>query len=258
LPSAQNFLGPGEEDSTQYKIRGHYEKNEALRRYFRGMMWYGRHNFLLSGKTQTLAAILLPHLVEAAHEGRQFDSMDAVVTYLIGRQDKYTLAGYRSVNRKIFGTEAPAFHELSANLDDNLAAFQRAAWSDLPAPQIVSVQTGFGLTQEQRLRETAGLKFLGQRYVLDAFILNQLTSPSVGDDRNPRNLPSALDVMMLLGSKAATELQQKVQNEHQWPNYDSQIAKLKTATEEQLGKRSTFYEQCLYAMNTLFLPTSSK
>ncbi len=258
LPSTQNFLGPGKEDFTQYKVRGHYAKNQALQRYFRGMMWYGRHNFLLSDKTQTLAAILLPHLVEGAHEGSRFDSLDALVTYLIGRQDKYTLAGYRSVNRKVFGTEAPAFHELSANPDDNLAAFQRTAWSDLPAPQIVSVQTGTGLTQEQRLHETAGLKFMGQRYVLDAFILNQLTSPSVGDDRNPRNLPSALDVMMLLGSKAATELQQKTQKEHKWPNYDSQVAKLKGATEEQMAKRSTFYDQCLYSLKTLFQPTSSK
>jgi hypothetical protein len=258
LPSAQDFRGLGKEDFTQYKIRGHYAKNEALRRYFRGMMWYGRHNFLLSDKTQTLAASLLPHLVEGAHESSRFDNIDMLVTYLIGRQDKYTLAGYRSVNRKVFGTEVPGFHELSANLDDHLAAFQRTAWSDLPAPQIVSTQTGPGLTQEQRLHETAGFKFLGQRYVLDAFILNQLTSPSVGDDQKPRNLPSALDVMVLFGSKAATDLQQKEQKEHQWPNYDSQIAKLKGAMEEQLGKRSTFYEQYLYGLKTLFQPTSSK
>jgi hypothetical protein len=258
LPSVQNFLGLGKEDFTQYKIRGHYAKNAALRRYFRGMMWYGRHNFLLSDKTQTLAAILLPHLVDEAHVASKFDSMDGMVTYLIGRQDKYTLAGYRSVNRKVFGTEAPGFHELSANLDGNVAAFQQTAWKDLPAPQIVSVQTGAGLTQEQRRHETAGLKFLGQRYVLDAFILNQLTSPSVGDDNNPRNLPSALDVMELLGSKAATDLQQKEQNEHHWPNYDSQVAKLQGEAGAQLGRRSTFYEQCLYSLKTLFLPTSSK
>ena len=99
---------------------------------------------------------------------------------------------------------------------------------------------------------------MGQRYVLDALILNQLTSPSVGDDQNPRNLPSALDVMVLFGSMAATDLQQKEQKEHQWPNYDSQIAKLKGAMEEQLGKRSTFYEQYLYGLKTLFQPTPSK
>jgi len=258
LPSVQNFLGFGKEDFTQYKIRGHYEKNEALQRYFRGMMWYGRHNFLLSDKTQTLAAILLPHLVEAAQERSRFDSLDGTVTYLIGHQDKYTLAGYRSVNRKVFGTETPGFRELSPNLDDHLAAFQRAAWSDLPKPQIVSAQTGIGMTQDERLRASAGFKFLGQRYVLDAFIFNQLTSPSVGDNQNPRNLPSALDVMMMLGSKAGTDLQQEAQKQHHWPNYDSQIAKLAADTEAQLAKRSTFYAQCLYALKTLFLPTSSK
>ena len=258
LPSTQNFLGFGKEDFTQYKVRGHYAKNAALQRYFRGMMWYGRHNFLLSDKTQTLAAILLPHLVDQAREESRFNSMDGVVNYLIGRQDKYTLTGYRSVNRKVFGTETPGINEVSENLDANLAAFQRMAWTDLPAPRIVSAQTGMGMTQEERLRATAGLKFLGQRYVLDAFIMNQLTSPSVGDNQNPRNLPSALDVMMLLSSQAATDLQEKQQKEHRWLNYDSQIAKLKGDAEAQLDKRSTFYEQFLYGLKTLFLPTSSK
>ena len=258
LPSRVNFLGPGKEDFTQYKVRGHYAKDEALQRYFRGMMWFGRHNFLLSDNTQTLAAILLPSIVESSGETRRFETFDGLITYLIGRQDKYTLAGYRSVNQKVFGTPTPGFKELSTNLDANLAAFQHRAWADLPAPQIVSVQTGGGLTQQERLRQVAGMKFLGQRYVLDAFILGQLMSPSVGSDANPRNLPSALDVMMLLGSPAATDLQQKAQQEHQWPNYDAQVAKLKGSTEGQLAKRSTFYEQWLYALKTLFLPTGSK
>lgn len=258
VPSMKNFVGPTREDFTQYKVRGHYEKNETLQRYFRGMMWFGRHNFLLSVKKKTLAAILVPSIVESAQEERTFETLDALITYLIGGQDKYTLAGYRAVNRKVFGTESPNFRQLTTNLDENIAAFQKIASSELPAPQIVSVQTGVGLTQEERLRQTAGFKFLGQRYVLDAFILNQLTSPSVGSDDNPRNLPSALDVMMLLGSKPATEMQQRSQKEHRWPNYESQIAKVKAAIEEQLAKRSTFYEQWLYALKTLFLPTASK
>jgi len=257
-PSLVKIGGFDKEDFTQYKVRGHYQKNEALQRYFRGMMWFGRRNFLLSDKAQTLAGILLPSIVEQAHEGRRFENVDSLTTYLIGRQDKYTLAGYRSVNQKVFGTEVPGFRQLTANLDENIASFQKTAWTDLPAPRIVSVQTGPGLTQEERLRKSAGLKFMGQRYVLDALMLSQLTSPSVGSDTNPRNLPSALDVMMLLGSKAATDVQQKTQKQHQWPNYDRQIEKLKGVTEEQLAKPATFYDHWLYALKTLFLPTPSK
>jgi hypothetical protein len=33
------------EDFTQYVPRGHYTRNEAFRRYFRAMMWYGRRMF---------------------------------------------------------------------------------------------------------------------------------------------------------------------------------------------------------------------
>jgi hypothetical protein len=248
----------GKEDFTQYKVRGHYEKNEALQRYFRGMMWFGRRNFLLSEKTSTLAAILIPSILDEAHEARRFETVDALTTYLIGPQDKYTLAGYRSVNRKIFGTEAPGFQQLTSNLDQNVSSFQQAAWTDLPPPKIVSVQTGLGLTQDERLRKSAGLKFLGQRYVLDALLLSQLTSPSVGSDDNPRNLPSALDVMMLLGSKAATDMQQNVQKKQKWANYDRQIEKLKGVTEEQLAKPATFYDHWLDALKALFLPTQSK
>ena len=258
LPSLKNFAGPVNEDFTQYKVRGHYEKNETLKRYFRGTMWFGRNNFLLSDKKKTLAAILVPSIVDAAQEQHTFDSLDALITYLIGTQDKYTLAGYRSVSRRVFGTESPNVSQLANNLDENIVAFQKMAASELPAPQIVSVQMGLGLTQEERLGKTAAFKFLGQRYVLDAFIFNQLTSPSVGTDANARNLPTALDVMMLLGSKPAREMQQQSQKEHQWANYESQIAKVKTATEEQLDKRSTFYEQWLYAIKTLFLSTGSK
>jgi hypothetical protein len=216
LPSRENFVGFDQEDFTQYKVRGHYEKNQTLQRYFRGMMWFGRHNFLLSDKAKTLAAILIPGLVDKAHEMPAFETLDALIGYLIGRQDKYTIAGYRCINRKIFGSETPSLPQLATNLDGNLTAFQQMVPNDLPGPQIVSEQTGIGLTPEKRLSLTRGFKFLGQRYTLDAFVLNQLTSPAVGTDSNPRNLPSALDVMMLLGSKAATEVQQTAQRERQF------------------------------------------
>src|SRR5208282_4041906 len=258
LPSTQNFLGLEKEDFTQYKVRGHYAKNAAMQRYFRGMMWYGRRNFLLSDKAQTLAAILLPHLVDAADARYQFGAIDGQVTSLIGEQDRYTLDGYRTVNKKVFGVEAPALKELGADLDAKLAAFQETAWKDLPPPRIVTVQTGLGLTQNQRLRKSAGMQFLGQRFVPDAFFLNQLTSPSVGTDQNPRNLPSALDVMMVLGSSAAADLQQAAQKEHEWANYDAQVAKLKQQVEAPHALGGTYYEESLDRLRTLFLSTGSK
>lgn len=257
LPSAESSQF-GDEDFTQYKVRGHYAKNETLQRYFRGMMWFGRQNFLLSDRKMTLAAILIPGLLEKAQGMTTFESLDHSLGYVVGPQDKYSLAGYRSVIKKIFGTEAPNANQLAVKLDENLQAFARAAESDLPPPQIVSVQTGAGKKQSERLEMVRGFKFLGQRFTLDAYFRNQMTSPSVGSDDNPRNLPCTLDVMMLLGSKAATEEQQQIQQHQKWPNYESQAKKLEGVAQERLAKRLTFYDEWLNALNSLFLPTSSK
>jgi len=248
----------GDEDFTQYKVRGHYEINETLQRYFRAMMWFGRRNFLLSEKKQTLAAILIPGLVDKAQEMQAFESLDSSLEFLVGPQDKYGLAGYRSINKKIFGTPTPAAGQLAAKLDDNLQAFALAAEKDLPPPQIVSVQTGTGKDQEERLKMIRGFKFLGQRFTLDAFLLNQMTSPSVGSDDHPRNLPSTLDVMMILGSPAATEQQQQEQQKNKWANYDSQTKKLQGIAQSHLTKQATFYDTWLNALNSLFLPGASK
>jgi len=257
LPSARSSKF-GDEDFTQYKPRGHYEKNETLQRYFRGMMWFGRENFRVADRKMTVAAILLPGLVEKAQEMREFEAIDGPLGYLVGPQDKYTFAGYRAINKKIFGTETPSASQVSAKLDESLEAFSRAAATDLPAPRIVSEQTGLGKTQDERLKMVSGFKFLGQRYTLDGFFFNQLTSPSVGTDGNPRNLPSALDVMMLLGSSAATEEQQRAQQRQKWANYESQSKKLQEVAQESLAQRSTFYGAWLSVLNSLFLPTGSK
>ena len=260
LPSSQNFLGLEKEDFTQYKVRGHYAKNAAMQRYFRGMMWYGRRNFRLSDKTQTLAAILLPHLVSAADVDPLFYTLNVQVNGLVGPQDKYSLDGYEEVNEKVFHVRTPGWKEVSPNVDANLAVFQETAWKDLPHPRIVTEQSGIGMTQEQRVRASAGMQFLGQRFVLDAFILNQLTSPNVGTDQNPRNLPSALDVMMVLGSRAAADLQQEVLKEHQWANYDAQIAKLKELDEVKNLSRwgQDPHYGSLDRFRILFLSTGSK
>lgn len=42
------------EDYSQYVPRGHYTRSEALKRYFKAMMWYGRMAFLLKGGDDAL------------------------------------------------------------------------------------------------------------------------------------------------------------------------------------------------------------
>jgi hypothetical protein len=258
IPSLIHPVPLGDEDFTQYKVRGHYERTKTLQRYFRGMMWFGRRSLLLSDKPRTVSAILIPGLIKQANEMGTVGKLDEVLSYLVGQQDDYTLAGYMKANKEIFGTETPTLKELSSDLEAKIERFQQTVPRLLPPPRIVSMQTGLNKTQEERLRLTAGFKFLGQRFTWDAYIFNQLTSPSVGTNENPRNLPSALDAMMLIGSKAATSLQQEEQKKHRWENYDQQIEKMRQELEGKLKRRSTFYDHWLYSISTLFQPLPSK
>jgi hypothetical protein len=65
---------------------------------------------------------------------------------------------------------------------------------------------------------------MGQRSVPDAYIFSEVTSPRVGTDDQPRNMPTVLDVMSVLGSPVADELTHRGAS---IPNYAEQMQKLK-------------------------------
>jgi len=95
------------------------------------------------------------------------------------------------------------------------------------------------MTQDERLRQVAGVKFLGQRYVLDAFLLNQLTHPAsemMPSAQSPLGAGCDDDARLQGGHRPRAEGAKGTP----MANYDSQVAKLKGTTEEQLAKRSTF------------------
>lgn len=271
LPSLINKIELGDEDFTQYRVRGHYQKkeiherdlennkdiveiNDTLERYFRGMMWYGRHPLPISDDSKTLAAILMVRALENSGGFKDWERIDAVLTRLIGKTDDFTPRDYEKVNEIIFGAKIPKTEDIAKGGDKAIKAFQAKTFQILPKQKIVSMQTGTGRTQAERIDMTAGFKFLGQRFTWDAYIFNQLTSPSVGSDANPRNLPSSLDVMSILGSKAAGELQAGQKSD----NYDSQIEKVKKEITGEIEKKDTSYNAWIYTLDALFSPAGSK
>lgn len=344
LPSLANPIDLGEEDFTQYRVRGHYlnrmrresedynyrppihekaqtpekprpqegllskaknfvkklfEKKEAaaeqqqkvsssppkpaeivspqdveapdstnLERYFRAMMWYGRHSFLLSDDVKTLSAILMVRAMENSGEIKKWQKIDTALTRLIGKTDDYTPLGYGQVNEKIFGTKTPKIEDIEKGGLRLLTRYREEVKRSLPRQKIVSMQTTsintegnthFVTTQEERIEMTAGFKFLGQRFSWDAYLMGQLTAPSVGTMADPRNLPSALDVMTLLGSKAAKEALAPEVMRHTWSDkYYSQIDKLSKELAGKLEEKDSTYNIWLFDLKSLFAPTQSK
>jgi hypothetical protein len=70
LPPAEKLI----EDYTQYIPRGHYTRTEELKKYFKGMMWYGRLTYRLKNDLETRRALLL---VQALRKSKAADGTPA-------------------------------------------------------------------------------------------------------------------------------------------------------------------------------------
>jgi len=222
------------EDYSQYVPRGHYTENERLKAYFKTMMWLGRMRFALlpnseigieSVRKQTRAAILLTWMVPKTNVYDDWMRIYDVTKFFVGVSDDLTFEDYLVV-----------LNEMSINHTEQLYSDERV---DEIAEELVQrsetkilgtyAETYPWMPQEEELErilaETSGLRFMGQRFIPDSYMFQQLVYPQVGTWTNPRRFPKSLDVPAVLGSQTAEEILN--QTETQFLNYTVQINKLR-------------------------------
>jgi hypothetical protein len=204
------------EDFSQYLPRGHYAKSKLLSTYFRAMIWFGRAG--MPEKKPLDVAVLCSLIADPKHLAR-WESVYVPTAILVGRTDGPELYDYLKAYQSAFGTSHPA----DGFTTEQLQSFT-AAMSALKAPAIVSTSVG----PDPEARPERALPLMGQRFIPDSFAFTQLTSPRVGDDLHPRNMPKGLDVMALLGSRLAEDLLATDQN---IPGYGKAMTSLKAAFE---------------------------
>ncbi|MCP4613099.1 MAG: DUF3160 domain-containing protein [Planctomycetes bacterium] len=235
------------EDYSQYLPRGHYTRSERLKKYFRTLMWYGRMAFLLKGREnseqpsdalvsaydariQTLQACLLAvsldtQLVDERLAREIWDRIYTVTAFYVGLSDDLTPYDYLWALERVFGQEY-----MLAELDDpNHFLELKTELALLPAPKIFGGTGDAGVelpvTEEslnEILAKTKGMRLMGQRFIPDSYMFQNLVFPQVldytGDLSNLpftsvgsiagiiRGYPRGLDVMALLGSGQAMDI----------------------------------------------------
>lgn len=244
------------EDYTQYIPRGHYTTSEELTRYFKSMMWYGRMTFRLKtdnpdvGKAETRSALLLVHALRTAtvNGAPALDTWLALynpTVFFVGRSDDLTAFQYLEVIDEVYGPTP----DLNAIADENrLETFIEAA-DQLPPPLILGIVISVDQDEEET---TKGFRFMGQRFVPDAYIFRQLIYRNVGTQQEPRMLPKGLDVMAAMGSdRAYTHLEQM--GDTSYVNYPEQMAKMQTWTSGLSVEQwtETLYTTWLYSFYPL-------
>jgi hypothetical protein len=218
------------EDFTQFVPRGHYTRSETLERYFQAMMWYGRVSLRLQpelpplpnnkGMDNTAQAILislalLDEIASLPGGLIGYDLWDAIyepTVFFVGAADDLLPSEYLELIQSIYGSEVTI---PSLDDDDLLEDFIDAAL-EFREPAIL----GHPVPDTKTLTQTMGLRFMGQRYIPDSYILGQLVYKNVGTILNPRLMPMGLDVMAALGSERAWDL---LEPEKVYENYESQM-----------------------------------
>jgi hypothetical protein len=218
----ESTILPGyEEDYSQYVPRGHYTRNETRQRYFKAMMWYGRINFRLKEPDETRSALLIAQAlsrveIEGEPASHLWERIYEPTVFFVGATDDLNIYNFQNLMAEIYGTvpEDPA----AFTDDDLLASFIEAA-RELPPPQINSMWVW---VSEDREEATQGFRFMGQRFVIDAYVFQQLIYRNV----DGRFLPKGLDVLSAMGSDEAYNLLDEM-GETQYPGYVEQMDKVR-------------------------------
>ena len=272
---AESPLFSYREDYSQYVPRGHYTRSEVLKRYFKAMMWLGRMSFLIKGaegagqtgpalvseeeaRIQTLAASIMASVMgetQLARPGREartvaqaWDRIYAVTAYYVGLADDLGPYEYRGAMRGVFGAR---FRAVEMNDDAKWTAY-RMELAKLRSPEIyggtgeIVGPPGDVATEADlmaALGKTAGMRFMGQRYVPDSYLMGRLVYPTVGPFtgltsetsaftlvQSPgglvRGFPRGLDVMAVLGSERALEILKK-EGDTDYERYEETLARLR-------------------------------
>jgi len=282
------------EDYSQYVPRGHYTRSEKLKNYFKALMWYGRMSLLLKGtdqveagetcnefppckalistydaRIQTMQACLIAsELAESTELKAKWDRVYAVTSFYVGFSDELGPNEYiEALNTVLNGAYDP--NELTGEIIGRL----KAKLAEYQPPEIYGGTGDVGLwppfspeQADEVLEVTEGFRLMGQRFVPDSYVFQNLVPPKVTWPLGPerpftwvmtavgpaRGFPRGLDVMAILGSERAVELLDELKDSN-YVNYSTQFNLLKEEfdgfSEEDWNKN--LYWSWLYALKPL-------
>lgn len=186
-------------DYSQFTVRGYYTRSEELSKFFKVMMWFGTAplSFIENEEYQydnVLQALLITYMTFAASDttcdAELWSNIYLPTSEYVGVSDDIDVFTMNNLRKKVFADQEDPNCFNDEQYYDNLYKEVQV----LPQPQIQANLDALTTPTGKQFR------FMGQRYVLDSDILQELI------DNQLRPIPSSLDVMGVLGSNVAEDL----------------------------------------------------
>lgn len=211
-------LTGSDEDYSQYKPRGYYDNDELLRKYFKVMMWYGRIQFNSKDNEMIKSAALMNIALNEAGLNEWKDVYD-ITSFFVGTSDDLCFYEYYPLLQEVYGTGVTT-KDIIGNTEKYNSLVVRV--KELSVPSINSIPIKMGEDNEIQ-----GFRFMGQRFTIDAMIMQKLIYSAVEkkSDGTLRMLPDVLDVTASLGSEISYDLL-KEQGDFEYESYKDNLDEL--------------------------------
>jgi hypothetical protein len=246
-------------DFSQFIPRGHYTRSEELEKYFKAMMWYGLIGFPIPGDDigpvyTRQALMIVRNLQRASVDGgsamEAWETIYEPTAFFVGVSDDLSIYDYSHLMDEIYG-ESPQVDDFA---DESMLLDFVSRVKSLPGPgieQYVPLTEG----QEDSEELTAGwrqFRFMGQRFIPDSRVLQELVLPKVQD----RLFPTGLDVLAALGSDRALVHLRDYHDVDSFQGYDSQMEKMRNEIDETSREiwQSNLYYGWLWSLQSIIEP----
>lgn len=236
-----------EEDYSQYVPRGYYEGDEKLEKYFKAMMWYGRIHFQQKEEELDRSAFLITKaLADDEEAGALWEAIYSVTAFFAGASDDLGVCEYAPLISEVYGDTIGTADLIGTQ--DAFAKFHEKT-AALKAPKINSIPI-----YEGEDNVIPGFRFMGQRFTIDAEIMQNLIFQRVGENvmEEKRMLPDVLDVPAALGSDTALSILNEM-GMGDYENYTENMEELRTGFAEENDElwAASLYAGWLYTLRPL-------
>ncbi len=197
-----------------YRPRGHYTRNETLKRYFCAMMWLQNAPFGTDKDDQLEQALLLAQTIGGnANLTKQYKDITEPITYLMGMPDDVSILQVYAEIQKSGSTVSELIN------DKKKFDAIRKALEELSKKQSI-IKPKFQVSSPFKIC------LMPQRYMPDSEVLQEM----VDYESTPtlRDVPKGLDILASIGiSSAERILIQELKEQEKWNKYTSNLEQMK-------------------------------
>lgn len=217
-----------------YKPRGHYTRDDTLKKYFKAMMWLQTASFCRTTKQQLTKTVMMAHLLRTGKSSSNksltalYQSIYDPIVFLVGESDNLSVGDLVSY---LSTTNYKSLDDLLSNgglqkINANLEAVEKNK---------NKIKPKIALTCESKIN------FMPQRYLMDNEILLNLVDIEPDAERA---FPKGLDLFAALGNQSAEDILMNEEKEgKKWTKYPTELKKMKDQFAKYTDWNKTVYNK---------------